>query len=335
MKSFMARKYVRYVTEEKYRKVSEENKQIIKKYFNFKNMNLSESTKKSYDNDFKQWLYFIYEQYEKGIIKEENIIRLLNEEDGIEEMVDLLEDFVAFCTAFLGNNERRIQRRLSSISSFFLYLRKKRKIKENPLDFLERPSLRAGEKQQIIQNFLTEDEINSIRKGLKNLNNLQLEVYFEISISTMARVNAISNIKINQINFEKGIISEVLEKEGYLVDLFPSDLALSLIKELIKKRKKEKIESQYLFITRYGNKWKKVSKTTIQTSWIKKIGNTIDKNLHSHDLRHSASSILFNKGMPLENVQKLLNHQSPDTTLKYYVRQDVQKLQEQKKDFEI
>jgi integrase/recombinase XerC len=331
----VARKYVRYVTDEKYKNVSDENKQIIKKYFNFKNMNLSESTKKSYENDFKQWLYFIYEQYHTGIILEENIIKLLNRKDGIEEMVDLLEDYIAFCSAFLGNNERRIQRRLSSISSFFLYLRKKRKIKENPLDFLERPSLRAGEKQQIVQNFLSEDEINEIRKGLKEMDNLQLEVYFEISLSTMARVNAIANIKINQIDFDKGIIEEVLEKEGYLVDLFPSDNALQLTQKLINQRKKDNIDSEYLFITNYGNKYNKVSKTTIQTSWIKKIGNIIGKNLHSHDLRHSASSILFNKGMPLEDVQKLLNHQSPDTTLKYYVRQDVKKLQEQKRNFEI
>jgi integrase/recombinase XerC len=331
----LPRKYVRYVTDEKYKEVSEQNKQTIKKYFNFKNMNLSESTKKSYENDFKQWLVYIHEQYKNGVIENESITDLLNSKDGIEEMVDLLEDFVAFCSTFLGNNERRIQRRLSSISSFFLYLRKKRKIKENPLDFLERPSVRAGEKQQIIQNFLTEDEIKKIRKGLKEIDNLQLQVYFEMSISTMARVNAISNIKIGQINFEKGIISEVLEKEGYLVDLFPSDLALELCKKLLEKRKKDKINSEYLFITNYAGDWKKVSKTTIQTSWIKKIGNIVGKNLHSHDLRHSASSILFNKGLPLEDVQKLLNHQSPDTTLKYYVRQDVKKLQEQKKNFEI
>ena len=182
---------------------------------------------------------------------------------------------------------------------------------------------------------MTEDEIKKIRNGLEELKNLQLQVYFEISISTMARVNAISNIRIKQIDFEKGIISEVLEKEGYLVDLFPSERALELTLELINQRKKDKINSDFLFITKYGNEWRKVSKSTIQTSWIKKIGNIIGKNLHSHDLRHSASSILFNKGLPLEDVQKLLNHQSPDTTLKYYVRKDIKKLQEQKKSFEI
>lgn len=331
----MPRKYVRYVTDDKYREVSELNKQIIKKYFNFKNMNLSESTKKSYDNDFKQWLVYISEQFKSGVIHTENLIELINTKDGIEEMVDLLEDFVAFCSTFLGNNERRIQRRLSSISSFFLYLRKKRKIKENPLDFLERPSLRAGEKQQIIQNFMTEDEIKNIRIGLEDLKNLQLQVYFEMSISTMARVNAISNIKIEQIDFEKGIICEVLEKEGYLVDLFPSEKALELTKKLLDQRKKDKVNSEYLFITKYSSEWRKVSKSTVQTSWIKKIGKIIGKNLHSHDLRHSASSILFNKGLPLEDVQKLLNHQSPDTTLKYYVRQDVRKLQQTKRNLEI
>jgi integrase/recombinase XerC len=330
------RKYIRYATKEKLDKVCEANKRHIQKYFNYKNMNLSEDTKKSYESDFNQWLVFIREKYESGAIYEEDILKLLRDEDGIEEMVDLIEDFIAFCTTVLGNNERRIQRRLSSISSFFIYLLRKRKIKANPLDYIERPSVRAGEKPQIVQTFLTEEQIEEIRKGLKKMGDLQLELYFELSLSTMARVNAVSNIKIDQIDFENGVIDGVKEKEGYIVTLYPSDKTMELIKKWLKYRKENGIDSEYLFVTKYNGEWKQVNKNTIQTVWIKKIGKIIGiESLHPHDLRHSGSSLLFNKGMALEDVQELLNHRSPDTTLKHYIKRDMKKLQDTKKKFEL
>jgi integrase/recombinase XerC len=330
------RKYVRYATPEKLARVCEANKRHIQKFFNYKNMNLSDATKKSYENDFNQWLVFIREKYESGAIYEEDILKLLKDEDGIEEMVDLIEDFVAFCTTVLGNNERRIQRRLSSISSFFLYLLKKRKIKANPLDYIERPSIRAGEKPQIKQTFLTEEQIEEIRKGLKEIGDLQLELYFELSLSTMARVNAVCNIKVEQIDLETGIIQGVREKEGYIVDLYASERTVELIKKWLDYRKKNGVDCEYLFVTKYNGEWKQVSKNTIQTIWCKKIGRIIGiEELHPHDFRHSGSSLLFNKGMPLEDVQELLHHRSPDTTLKHYIKRDMKKLQDKKRKFEI
>lgn len=299
-------------------------------------MNLSETTKKSYESDFNQWLVFINERYESGHIYEEDILKILKDEDGMEDMVDLIEDYVAFCSSVLGNNERRIQRRMSSISSFFLYLLKRRRIKSNPLDYLERPSVRAGEKPQVLQTFLTEEQIRDIRKGLKEMEDTQLELYFEMSLSTMARVNAVRNIRLDQLDLEENSVSGVREKEGYIVDLYMSDRTVELIKEWLDERKEREVDSEYLFSTRYGGKWNQVSKSTIQTVWAKKIGEIIGiKELHPHDFRHSGSSLLFNKGMPLEDVQELLNHQSPETTLKYYIKRDMQKLQEKKKQFEL
>lgn len=328
------RKYVRYVTKDKLAKVDNRNIVLVKKYFSFKNMNLSDSSKKSYESDFNQWLVFINEKYREGMIHSEHILDIVG--DNIEDMVDLIEDYMAFCTSVLGNNERRIQRRMSSISSFFLYLRKKRKIKENPIEFLDRPKVSAGEKPQIIQTFLTEGQIDKIRKGLKKMGNIQLQLYFEFSLSTMARVNAVSNVKIDQIDFNDSSVNKVLEKEGYLVDLFPSEVTFKLIKEWLNHRKENGIDSEYLFITKYGGEWKKVTKGAIQTGWIKKIGEIVDlPELHAHDLRHSGSSLLFNKGMALEEVQRLLNHKSPTTTQQHYIKEDSKKLKDSKKRFEV
>jgi len=332
----MARKYTRYVTKSKLDKVCEENKRHVQKYFNFKNMNLSDSTKVGYASDFNQWLVFINEKHESGSIDEEDILKMLKDEDGIEDMVDLIEDFVAFCVTALGNNERRIQRRMSSISSFFLYLLKKRRIKSNPLDYLERPSVKAGEKTQVLQTFLTEEQVSKIRKELGKLNNTQLELYFELSLSTMARVNAVSNIKIDQIDFDKRRINRVMEKEGKEVTLYFSKRTGSLIKEWLKERKEKGIECESLFVTKYNKEWKQVVKNTIQTSWIKKIGAIVEvPDLHPHDLRHSGSNLLYQKGMKLEDVSKLLNHSGTDVTQKHYLQENHDKLQEEKDAFEI
>lgn len=325
----MGRKYIRYVTDDKLQKVNPKNKQLVDKYFSFKNMNLSDDTKSSYLSDFNQWLVYIMENYNN-----QYILDIIDQD--VDYMVDLLEDYVAFCTTVFENKERRIQRRMSSISSFFLYLRRKRKIKENPMEFIERPSLKAGEKPQIIQTFLSKNQVEDIRKKLSELGDLQLEMYFEVALTTMARVKALNSIKLSQINLDEGIIERVIEKEGYEVDLFPSERGVDLIKQWIEYRKDNDIDCEYLFITKRNGQWEQVPKGTMQSGWVKKIGNLIGvPQLHNHDFRHSYSSILYNSGMKLEDVQNLLNHQSPDVTLKHYIKKDVDKIKDNKKKFEI
>lgn len=320
---------MQYATPEKMASVNHNNIRLIEKYFNFKNINLSDASKKGYQSDFNQWLVYIMENYSN-----QEILKMVT--DDMDEMVDLLEDFIAFCTSVLGNNERRVQRRMSSISSFFLYLRKKRKIKENPIEFLDRPKIGKGEKPQIKQTFLSLEQVQTIRQGLKETGDTQLQLYFEFSLSTMARVNAVSNVKVEQIDFKAKRVNDVLEKEGYMVTLFPSSYAMELIDKWLRERKEAGIESDYLFITKYGGKWDVVKKVTIQTHWIKKIGKIVNvPELHAHDLRHTGSDILHKKGLPLETVSKLLHHKSTQTTLDHYLQTDFDKIQDDKSKFEI
>ncbi|ARF70777.1 recombinase XerD (plasmid) [Paenibacillus larvae subsp. pulvifaciens] len=322
----MARKYVIYATKEKIEKINKKNKEHIRKYFVSKNMNLSEVSKKSYESDFNQWLVYIMENYEN--------VDLLSLD--VEDTADMIEDYIAFCSSILGNNERRIQRRMSSISSFYLNLKKKRKIESNPLDYLDRPKVGKGEKLQIKQTFLTKSQIEEIRKGLKQIGKTQLELYFELSLSTMARVNAISNIKLEQIDLKNRKINDVLEKEGYIVTLFPSERTVALIKKWIKERENEGIECKYLFVVKHGGKWKKVEKITLQQSWIKQIGNIVSiPELHPHDLRHSGSNLLKDAGMTLEDISKLLNHKSTQTTIDHYLQVNYDKIAEAKSKYEI
>lgn len=325
------RKYIKYVTEEKIALVNPENKRIIERYFNYKQTNLSEASRASYQSDFNQWLVYILDNYNN-----DSIMYLAQNEP--DEMINIIEDFLAFCRSVLGNNERRIQRRMASISSFFIFLRKRyrEKIKENPLEYLDRPKIGKGEKPQIKQNFLTKEQVKKIRNKLSRMNELQLQLFFEFGLSTMARANAIANVKVEQIDFKNNRITDVLEKEGYIVNLFPSKLTMKLIKDWLDYRKKNGIECEYLFISYYRGEWSGVAKGTLQNSWIKKIGDIVNiPNLHCHDLRHSGSNLLFASGVSLNTVSKLLNHKGVQVTQDHYILDDYDKIQEEKAKFEI
>jgi integrase/recombinase XerC len=325
------RKYIKYATPEKLEQVNDKNKKLIDKYFKHKQSNLSDSSRNSYQSDFNQLLVYILENYNN-----EYILDII--EDDPNEMVDILEDFIAFCVSVLGNNERRIQRRMASISSFFIYLRRRHrdKVKENPLDYLDRPKIGKGEKPQIKQTFLDMKQVQKIRNKLKKMNDLQLLLFFEFGLSTMARANAIANVKISQIDFKTNRILDVLEKEGYLVTLFPSKECMKLIRDWLAFRKKEKIDNEYLFITKYRGEWGNVAKGTLQNSWIKKIGEIIGiSDLHCHDLRHSGSNLLHKKGASLETISKLLNHKGVQVTQDHYILDDYDMIQDEKAKFEI
>lgn len=321
----MARKYVFINTPEKVAQINPQNIELWKKYLIGKNMKLSIATKTSYESDINQFFVYILDNYDN---------RFLFDID-VEEMSEIIEDYVAFCSNFLDNKTKRISRRLSTISSLYIYYKKKRKIKENPLDLIERPIVNNSI-YEVKQTYLTKEQVELIRKELNVSNNIQLFLFFEFGLSTMARVNAISNVTIPQINLEERTVYDVKEKEGYLVDLFFSDKCKELIIKWIDYRKLNNINSDFLFITKNKNGWDKTNKEVMQSSWIKKIGKIINEpSFHVHDLRHSGSNLLYQQGASLETVSKLLNHKGTDVTSKHYLKTDFKKLQAEKDKFEI
>lgn len=70
--------------------------------------------------------------------------------------------------------------------------------------------------------------------------------------------------------------------------------------------------------------------------WCHKIGELIGiPTLHPHDFRHSGATLLKNAGMALEDVSVLLNHESTDTTKKFYIKQNTAQLSAMKQVYNI
>lgn len=294
-------------------KINVDNLKFWRKYE--QDMNIRELSSKSiyqYKRDIMQWFsYLVDNQYNAKITD-------LDEDD--------IEEFIYWCKEN-GNNTERIKRRISAISGLYIYLRRKKICKENPCEFILRPKKGLP---VVVQTFLTQEQYDDMKKKLKECGDLQLLTYAMFSIDTMARVNAVSSIRWEQVDFENNTVDDVLEKEGYIVTLYFNNETRQLLLDLKKQREDENIDSPYVFLTTFN---KQASPQTL-TEWCKKIGKMIGvETLHPHDFRHSGSQLMNIHGAPIELISGLLNHNSLDVTSKFYLRQDKKKIQEQKSMF--
>lgn len=309
------RKYTHYAKPELVEQVNPENKRIWQRYLNGKRT-LSESSRNGYESDINQFFTYILLNYDNKY--------LLDFET--DEAADMIDDFIAMCQSVFENKDKRIARRLSSISSLYMYYKKKRKITENPVELLDRPKIQKG-KYEIKQTFLTLEQVDLIREKLAELNSTQLTLFFELGLYSMARVNALSSITLKQIDINNKRIERVIEKEGYEVTLMFDERCKELIQKWLKEREEQGIETDLLFYVKHKDGYNN-AKGAMQQTWIKKIGAFIDEEeLHVHDLRHSGSNLKYAAGMSLEMVSKALNHRSTQVTSDHYLQMNYDKLQ--------
>ena len=274
---------------------------------------LSKNTVEQYNADLKQWFIFMYtHQYNLSVLEAT--------EDDITEYY--------YWRKQQGNNVNRQKRVMASISAFYKFLRKKKIIKESPVEFIDRPK----QGQPIaVQTYLTKEQVQLMREKLEEYGDIQLQVYAFMSLTTMARVHAIANLKWDQIDLEQRICENVLEKEGKIVELSFSEETKGYLEKLIEYRKENNINDYgWLFVTPFVNADNPIQDSTLN-SWCKKIGNMIDvPTLHPHDFRHSYATLLRNAGVSLEDVSTMLNHSGTDVTKKFYIKVDTTKVRKLK-----
>lgn len=159
----------------------------------------------------------------------------------------------------------------------------------------------------------------------------QMRLYALFSLSTMARVAAVRSIRWEMVDFESRIVSGVIEKEGYEVELYFSEEVRDAMNDLIAFRKQHGINDNGYVFTAKENGTNDCASVTTLSRWAKFIGEMIGvPTLHPHDFRHSGATFLKNKGMPLEDISELLHHAGTDVTRKFYIKADQRKITEKK-----
>lgn len=303
----------------KAKKINDETLKLFQKYqIDMSIRDLSENSIKQYNSDLMQWFIYMYDnQFNLSVL---------------EATDDDLEEYYYFRKQ-CGNNVNRQKRVMASISAFYKFLRKKKYIKESPTEFIERPK----QGQAItVQTYLTKEEVQLMREKLEKYGDIQLQAYAFVSLTTMGRVNAIANLKWNQIDWDERIFSDVLEKERKIVEFSFSEETKGYLKNLIKYREDNNINDYgWVFISPYVNENTPITNGTLNM-WCKKIGEMIGQpTLHCHDFRHSYANLLKSEGVDLEDISTMLNHSGTDVTKKHYLKIDTKKVRKIKDSINI
>ncbi len=205
-------------------------------------------------------------------------------------------------------NNSTIQRKLSALKGFYLFLQEKGLIEINQA--LEIPSPRANKKLPKVLNEEQASQFIEIFDHISGLN-LRDRLVIEFLYCCGLRASEVVHLKWKDINLQRSLI-QVKEGKGKKDRVIP---LLNTTIELIKKFQKEKISSEFVF---NGIKNNHLTTRTIQNI-VKKVSRLTDVQFEvsPHTLRHSYATHLLSNGANLRVIQDLLGHQSLSTTQKY------------------
>lgn len=246
---------------------------------------------------------------------------------GATALKDTTSAFVRSWLASLkdkGLSSKSLNRKISSLKSFFKYHMKTGAIESTPMDKVISPKI--GKRLPV---FVKEEDtkalletLNSAAEDWKSLNAKMLVIIF---YATGMRLSELINLSENQIDFSREQI-KVLGKGNKERVIPVSREVIAAIRNYQQLKNKEfDGTSNFLLVTERGKKlypryaWKLVNQVLGEAS-------TLDKK-SPHVLRHTFATHLMNNGADLNAVKELLGHSSLAST-QVYTHNTIEKLKD-------
>lgn len=251
----------------------------------------------SYQNDLEAFSKFLEEEHEIISLKEVSYTQI--------------RSWIVLLVSKKISN-RTINRKMSSLKSFYKFLIKTKQITENPLQ--KHKSLKVPKRVNVPfnQKEITEVLLNlESEKGFVSQRN---KLMVELLYATGIRRNELINIKIADVDLKQDMIKVLgkRNKERYIPLL---KMLQSTIAEYIAIRKDLFQDNDYLFITEKGNKLYGTLVYRVINDYFSRVSSKVKKS--PHILRHAFATHLINEGADLNSVKELLGHASLASTQVY------------------
>ena len=273
-----------------------------------------------YKEDHNLGSFFTFLYVEKGLSKNtieaysnslDHFLSWLNKLD-IQDYKNISEALINEYVAYLFKNGLKsssVNRKISSLKSFYLFLIKKKVISSSPLSEIITPK-----KQQYLPSSMSEDEVERLLQSP----NIELDIetrdkaMIEMLYATGMRISELINLKITDIDIERSVL-KVLGK-GSKERLIPfGEKASDSLSYYLKKRKKSLAKEVFI-----SNRGKKMTRTGFwQRIKIYLSREALQDSISPHTLRHAFATHLLNRGADLRSVQLLLGHSDLSTTQIY------------------
>ncbi len=265
--------------------------QLEKKY--------SLNTVKAYENDIKSFSEFNKKEFGQSSLNKANYSQIRS------WIVKLVESKIS---------NRSINRKISSLNSYYKFLLKIQEIKENPLH-----NHKALKTKKIIQLPFSEKEvinaldINNFKDSYEGKRD---RLIIEMLYSTGIRRIELVGIKLKDLDFSSSRI-KVLGKRNKERFIPMLESTILLVKEYLDYRSElNRIKDKdFLFLTSKGEKIYENLVYRITNKYFDYVSSKVKKS--PHILRHSFATHLLNNGADLNAVKDLLGHSSLAATQVY------------------
>ena len=254
---------------------------------------LSKNTVYSYENDinsFSKWSLKYLGQPIKKLLKAD------------------VNQYVSFLFK-QGLKSSSVNRKISTIKSFYIYLIKKKIITLSPVEDISMPK-----KETYLPVSMSEIEVEKLLNSPKL--NIHIErrdkAMIEMLYATGMRISELVNLKLTDID-NKRLVVKVLGK-GQKERLIPyGEEAADALNAYLNDREKSNIKETFL-----SNRGTKITRGAFWNR-IKIYLNreNLKASISPHTLRHAFATHLLNRGADLRSVQILLGHSDLSTTQIY------------------
>ena len=225
-------------------------------------------------------------------------IRKVTTEDMREYLVDYQR--VNNCGKTTIDNVRR------NISSFFSWLEEEDYILKSPMRRIHK--IRS---KKAVKKVITDEEIERLRDGCTCLRDVAM---IDLLYSTGIRVGELVRLNVSDINFNERecVVFGKGDKERRVY--FDAKAKIHL-QDYLNSRNDD---NPALFVT-LDRPFDRLKISGVEIR-LRELGRSLNlEKIHPHKFRRTMATRAIDKGMPIEQVQKILGHSQIDTTMQYAI----------------
>lgn len=213
---------------------------------------------------------------------------------------------------YLANNEGVMAstngKKLSVIKSFFSWLVDEEILLKNPA-----AKIKQMKQPKRLPKALTTVELEQLREACTSLRERAM---IEVLYSTGCRLSEVANMKRNDVNWSNSSL-KVIGKGNKERIVYLNPKSRYHLEKYLDECIYGENECEFLFSTE-RRPYRQLQNASIQDI-IEKVANRtdIDKKVTPHVFRHTMATLAMENGIELGDLQQLLGHENPGTTLRY------------------
>ena len=265
----------------------------------------SKHTITAYQKDLEQFQQFLEKEYE--ITQTDQVTSLIIR----SWIVQLIEE---------GINTRSINRKLSSLKSFFKYLLKNDIVKTNPLLKVTAPKTATR-----LPVFVGENEMNNLFENISfndDFEGLRDQLILDLFYASGIRLSELVELKVNSLDQHNNTIKVIGKRNKERIIPLAKRMTI-LLKQYLLLREKIETDNNYIFLTKKGKKIYPKLVYRIVNYYLSMVTTVTKKS--PHVLRHTFATHMLNNGADLNSIKELLGHANLSAT-QVYTHNTIEKL---------